>query len=116
MTKHEGRMTKSERSQQLRFVIDSSFIIRIPSFTFARHHDAAGLPRNFSYKICCDLLEARLVATKFFTIVLGGTAALHTYRVWGAVIFWGECRAFFSQLPVLTRPAVVRRRRVLVLD
>jgi hypothetical protein len=41
----------------------------------------------FSHKICCDLLEARLVASKFFKIVLGGTAALHAYRVWGAVIF-----------------------------
>jgi hypothetical protein len=42
---------------------------------------------NFSDKISCDLLQARLVASKFFTIVLGGTAALHAYRVWGAVIF-----------------------------
>jgi hypothetical protein len=42
---------------------------------------------NFSDKICCDLLEARLLGSKFFTIVLGGTAALHAYRVWGAVIF-----------------------------
>jgi hypothetical protein len=41
----------------------------------------------FSDKICCHLLEARLVASKFFTIVLGGTAALHAYRAWGAVIF-----------------------------
>jgi hypothetical protein len=46
----------------------------------------------FLNKICCDLLEARLVASKFFKIVLGGTAALHAYRVWGAVIFWGEIR------------------------
>lgn len=43
--------------------------------------------RIFSHKICCDLPQARLVASKFFKIVLGGTAALHTYRVWGAVIF-----------------------------
>jgi hypothetical protein len=28
-----------------------------------------------------------LVASKFLKIVLGGTAALHTYLVWGAVIF-----------------------------
>jgi hypothetical protein len=48
--------------------------------------------RIFSHKICCDLPEARLVASKFFKIVLGGTAALHAYRVWGAVIFWGEIR------------------------
>ena len=48
--------------------------------------------RIFSYKICCDLPEARLVASKFFKIVLGGTAALHAYRVWGAVIFWGGIR------------------------
>jgi len=41
----------------------------------------------FSDKICCHLREARLVASKFFTIVLGGTAALHAYRAWGAVIF-----------------------------
>jgi hypothetical protein len=44
-------------------------------------------PRKFSHKICCDLAEARLVASKFFKIVLGGTAALHACRVWGAVIF-----------------------------
>jgi len=44
----------------------------------------------FSHKICCDLPEARLVASKFFKIVLGGTAALHAYRVWGAVIFLGR--------------------------
>jgi len=48
--------------------------------------------RIFSHKICCDLPEARLVASKFLKIVLGGTAALHAYRVWGAVIFWGEIR------------------------
>jgi len=71
---------------------------------------------NFSDKICCDLPEARLVASKFFKIVLGGTAALHAYRVWGAVIFWGEISLFFLLLLVLTCPAVVRRRRVLVLD
>jgi hypothetical protein len=29
------------------------------------------------------------LASKFSTIVLGGTAALHAYRAWGAVIFWG---------------------------
>jgi hypothetical protein len=46
--------------------------------------------RIFSHKICCDLAEVRLVASKFFKIVLGGTAALHAYRVWGAVIFLGE--------------------------
>jgi len=29
-------------------------------------------------KICCHLPEFRLLASKFLTIVLGGTAALHT--------------------------------------
>jgi hypothetical protein len=50
---------------------------------------------------CCDLLEARLVASKFFKIVLGGTAALHAHRVWGAVIFWGEILPLFLLLLVL---------------
>jgi hypothetical protein len=54
---------------------------------FIWHFCWHALHANFSDKICCDLLEARLVASKFFTIVLGGTAALHAYRVWGAVIF-----------------------------
>jgi hypothetical protein len=58
------------------------FVIDFP-LSFRRHAAHA----NFSDKICCDLMEARLVASKFFTIVLGGTAALHAYRVWGAVIF-----------------------------
>jgi hypothetical protein len=43
-------------------------------------------------------LEARLVASKFFKIVLGGTAALHAYRVWGAVIFWREIPLFLRAL------------------
>ncbi len=54
---------------------------------FVRHFDVLESIQIFSDKICCDLLEARLVASKFFKIVLGGTAALHAYRVWGAVIF-----------------------------
>jgi hypothetical protein len=58
----------------------TSFLIRY----FFQPHPSV---RIFSYKICCDLPEARLVASKFFKIVLGGTAALHAYRVWGAVIF-----------------------------
>ena len=29
-------------------------------------------------EICCDWLEARLIASKFSKIVLGGTAASHT--------------------------------------
>jgi hypothetical protein len=33
-------------------------------------------------------LEFRLVTSKFSTIVLGGTAALHAYLVWGAVLFF----------------------------
>jgi hypothetical protein len=43
-------------------------------------------------------VEARLVASKFFKIVLGGTAALHAYRVWGAVIFWREIPLFLRAL------------------
>ena len=38
-------------------------------------------------EICCHSLEARLVASKFSAIVLGGTAAPYARRVWGAVIF-----------------------------
>jgi len=56
----------------------------IPHYLFFQPHPPV---RIFSHKICCDLPEARLVASKFFKIVLGGTAALHAYRVWGAVIF-----------------------------
>jgi hypothetical protein len=63
----------------------SSFVIHfIPHSLFFQPHPSV---RIFSYKICCDLPEARLVASKFLKIVLGGTAALHAYRVWGAVIF-----------------------------
>jgi hypothetical protein len=42
---------------------------------------------EFSDKICCHQPKARLVASKFSMIVLGGTAALHAYRAWGAVLF-----------------------------
>jgi hypothetical protein len=66
----------------------SCFVIQfIPHSLFFQRHPSVQI---FSYKICCDLPEARLVASKFSKIVLGGTAALHAYRVWGAVIFWGE--------------------------
>src|SRR4030095_15070340 len=44
--------------------------------------------RKFWLKFCCQRSKPRLEAGKFSTIVLGGTAALHAYRVWGAVIFW----------------------------
>jgi hypothetical protein len=39
-------------------------------------------------EICCDSPEARLLASKFWAIVLGGTAAPYARRVWGAVIFF----------------------------
>jgi hypothetical protein len=42
---------------------------------------------HWLWKICCDWLKARLVTSKFSKIVLGGTAAPYTRRVWGAVIF-----------------------------
>src|SRR5436190_4179192 len=54
----------------------------------------------FQIKFCCDLLKPRLLASKFFTIVLGGTAALHIHRVWGAVIFCRQKSALLL-LPVL---------------
>jgi hypothetical protein len=67
-----------------------SGLFRHSSFTsFLIRHFFSPRPsmRIFSHKICCDLPEARLIGSKFFKIVLGGTAALHAYRVWGAVIF-----------------------------
>src|SRR5207253_1291223 len=76
--KHSGLFRHS--SLVLRHSLHSSFVIFPPSSSV----------RIFSYKICCDLPEIRLVASKFFKIVLGGTAALHAYRVWGAVIFLGR--------------------------
>jgi hypothetical protein len=63
----------------------SSFVIHfIPHSFFLSPRPSM---RIFSHKICCDVPQARLVGSKFFKIVLGGTAALHAYRVWGAVIF-----------------------------
>jgi hypothetical protein len=87
-------MTKGhiEPSSFKQFGFISSFVLRIhliPHSLFFTLHPSV---RIFSHKICCDLPEARLVASKFFKIVLGGTAALHAYRVWGAVIFLGEIR------------------------
>jgi hypothetical protein len=56
-----------------------SFIVEIPT---------AELHKNFP-KILLPAGETSLKRWKFSTIVLGGTAALHAYRAWGAVIFWG---------------------------
>jgi hypothetical protein len=41
-------------------------------------------------------LYSDLVPSKIYTIVLGGTAASHAYRAWGAVIFVG-CRMLRSR-------------------
>jgi len=49
-------------------------------------------------EFCCQRAQPRLEPWKFSTIVLGGTAALHAYRVWGAVIFWGQTSAAFFLL------------------
>jgi hypothetical protein len=45
---------------------------------------------------CCHDREARLLATQFLKIVLGGTAALHAHRAWGAVLFLGKKLYLFS--------------------
>src|SRR2546430_12081066 len=55
--------------------------------SFCRTEDPVGGCKNFHIKSCCHQPKARLVASRFLTIVLGGTAALHVHRVWGAVIF-----------------------------
>jgi hypothetical protein len=40
-----------------------------------------------------------LVPSKISTVVLGGTAALHAYRVWGAVIFDHEIGCVWLAVP-----------------
>jgi hypothetical protein len=50
---------------------------------------------EFCVEFCCQRAKPRLEPWKFSTIVLGGTAALHAYRAWGAVIFWGTNAFFF---------------------
>src|SRR5215216_5116953 len=67
----------------------------------------ASTRKKFHVKFCCHQREARLLGSKFSTIVLGGTAALHAYRVWGAVIFWGRKSASFFLL-LLGAPALAR--------
>src|SRR3981081_4291000 len=47
---------------------------------------------------CCQDRKARLLAAQFWKIVLGGTAALHAPRVWGAVSFWGK-----DKTPIIQR-------------
>jgi hypothetical protein len=56
-----------------RFVIRISFVIRHLCFVIhlVRHFVVTGSTRIFSDKICCDLLEARLVASKFFRLFWG---------------------------------------------
>ena len=62
----------------------------MPSFAmeFERQNCAKNF-LEFLYRILLRADETSLTALKFSTIVLGGTAALHAYRAWGAVIFWG---------------------------
>jgi hypothetical protein len=65
---------------------------------------AAELYENFSKILCRILLpadETSLRSLKFSTIVLGGTAALHAYRPWGAVIFWRRKFTAFFLLVIL---------------
>ena len=65
----------------------------------------------FQIKFCCDLLKPRLLASKFFTIVLGGTAALHIHRVWGAVIFCRQKSALLLLLVLLLNEDSANRKR-----
>src|SRR5207245_5321624 len=45
---------------------------------------------NFHIKSCCHQPEARLVASRFSTIVLGGTAALHAQSGVGGGNFFAD--------------------------
>jgi hypothetical protein len=59
------------------------------------------LEKIFVRNFVCQQPEPRLEAWKFSTIVLGGTAALHAYRAWGAVIFFrGRISACFFLLVI----------------
>jgi hypothetical protein len=42
-----------------------------------------------SRRILLPLHSSSATSTAVFQIVLGGTAALHVHRAWGAVLFWG---------------------------
>ena len=82
----------------------ASFIVELPILE---------LPENFWVILCRILLpagETSLTAfEKFSKIVLGGTAALHAYRVWGAVLF-GDKRCRF--LLALARDLALARLRL----
>ena len=58
---------------------------------------------NFHIKSCCHQPEARLVASRFSTIVLGGTAALHAQSGVGGGNFFGRRKSasFFLLLLLL---------------
>ena len=80
-----------------------------------RHH---GNAEKNSAKFCCERAEPRLLGLSFLTIVLGGTAALHAYRAWGAVIFLQTkvCLLVFAltpshahvRLPLKRKPSTLR--------
>ncbi|PYK54886.1 MAG: hypothetical protein DME48_06500 [Verrucomicrobia bacterium] len=73
------RNTRLEKRTNLRFIVDFHLLIC-----------CHGTHPNFLDKILLRSAGSSFSSSKFFTIVLGGTAALHAYRVWGAVIFWGR--------------------------
>ena len=75
------------------FFVCRSRSFRVLAVGFGSRSFSAAKPSE----ICCHWLEARLVTSKFSTIVLGGTAASHTCSVWGAVIFWSRNRVRRSE-------------------
>src|SRR5439155_4604177 len=75
---------RSPRGKHSDFVIPQSLVIRESSFfQFC-------LCDFFSHKFLLRPAASSFSSLKVFTIVLGGTAALHAHRAWGAVLFWAK--------------------------
>ena len=56
----------------------------------SRHFFQFCLCDFFSHKFLLRPAASSFSSLKVFTIVLGGTAALHAHRAWGAVLFWAK--------------------------
>ena len=65
----------------------TSLFISSNSFLFLPYQGPCWGVQKFSYKILLPPAGSSFSSVKVFTIVLGGTAALHVHRAWGAVIF-----------------------------
>src|ERR1043166_6089853 len=86
------------------FPSESRISTRIPAPLAMQAPRASWSIASAMLEFCCLCRQGQVVASQFFKSVLGGTAALHVHRAWGAVLF---CRRKSALLLMLMLVLVI---------